>query len=210
MADHAHPSSASHGYHGHASGAGSGGAHGSADHVAPCATRCAACASIRQVIASRRARWDDLPFLLRRLPHEVRRRPRRAISAAVWRRRRRAGRATIYTCPMHPEVRQVGPGSCPICGMALEPETVVGRGRPEPRARRHDPALLGRPRADRARRSCSRWAAISPACTDVARPADLELAAARAGDAGRALGRLAVLRARLGVALSAATSTCSR
>lgn len=28
----------------------------------------------------------------------------------------------IYTCPMHPEVRQAGPGSCPICGMALEPE----------------------------------------------------------------------------------------
>lgn len=31
---------------------------------------------------------------------------------------------TIFTCPMHPEVRQEGPGSCPICGMALEPETV--------------------------------------------------------------------------------------
>jgi Cu+-exporting ATPase len=30
---------------------------------------------------------------------------------------------TIYTCPMHPEIRQLGPGSCPICGMALEPET---------------------------------------------------------------------------------------
>ncbi len=29
---------------------------------------------------------------------------------------------TIYTCPMHPDVRQIGPGSCPICGMALEPE----------------------------------------------------------------------------------------
>src|SRR5262245_38301426 len=29
-----------------------------------------------------------------------------------------------YTCPMHPEVRQKGPGSCPICGMALEPVTV--------------------------------------------------------------------------------------
>jgi P-type Cu+ transporter len=28
---------------------------------------------------------------------------------------------TIWTCPMHPEIRQVGPGSCPICGMALEP-----------------------------------------------------------------------------------------
>ncbi len=29
-----------------------------------------------------------------------------------------------YTCPMHPEVRQVGPGNCPKCGMALEPVTV--------------------------------------------------------------------------------------
>lgn len=28
----------------------------------------------------------------------------------------------IYTCPMHPEIRQEGPGTCPICGMALEPE----------------------------------------------------------------------------------------
>jgi Cu+-exporting ATPase len=32
---------------------------------------------------------------------------------------------TIFTCPMHPEVRQVGPGSCPICGMALEPANVT-------------------------------------------------------------------------------------
>ena len=29
---------------------------------------------------------------------------------------------TIYTCPMHPQIRQIGPGTCPICGMALEPE----------------------------------------------------------------------------------------
>ncbi|MDE1972997.1 MAG: cadmium-translocating P-type ATPase [Hyphomicrobiales bacterium] len=29
---------------------------------------------------------------------------------------------TFYTCPMHPEIRQAGPGACPICGMALEPE----------------------------------------------------------------------------------------
>ncbi len=28
---------------------------------------------------------------------------------------------TIYTCPMHPQIRQIGPGHCPICGMALEP-----------------------------------------------------------------------------------------
>ncbi len=32
----------------------------------------------------------------------------------------------IYTCPMHPEVRQQGPGDCPKCGMALEPETPTG------------------------------------------------------------------------------------
>ncbi|GAB2179401.1 heavy metal translocating P-type ATPase [Dongia sp. agr-C8] len=32
-----------------------------------------------------------------------------------------ANKDAIFTCPMHPEIRQVGPGSCPICGMALEP-----------------------------------------------------------------------------------------
>ena len=31
----------------------------------------------------------------------------------------------VYTCPMHPEITQVGPGSCPICGMALEPMDVT-------------------------------------------------------------------------------------
>src|SRR5271163_1224271 len=39
---------------------------------------------------------------------------------------------TIYTCPMHPEVRQVGPGTCPICGMALEPEQVSLDDPPDP------------------------------------------------------------------------------
>ena len=38
----------------------------------------------------------------------------------------------IYTCPMHPEVRQVGPGSCPICGMALEPVDVTAEQGPNP------------------------------------------------------------------------------
>ncbi len=41
---------------------------------------------------------------------------RKAAAAAA------APKDAIYTCPMHPEIRQVGPGSCPICGMALEPE----------------------------------------------------------------------------------------
>lgn len=39
---------------------------------------------------------------------------------------------TIYTCPMHPEIRQEGPGSCPICGMALEPETISLDSGPDP------------------------------------------------------------------------------
>ncbi len=39
---------------------------------------------------------------------------------------------TIYTCPMHPEIRQVGPGSCPICGMALEPEVATADAGPNP------------------------------------------------------------------------------
>jgi Cu+-exporting ATPase len=39
---------------------------------------------------------------------------------------------TVYTCPMHPEIRQIGPGSCPICGMALEPELVTLDAAPNP------------------------------------------------------------------------------
>ncbi len=39
---------------------------------------------------------------------------------------------TIYTCPMHPQIRQVGPGSCPICGMALEPVVAKADTGPNP------------------------------------------------------------------------------
>jgi P-type Cu+ transporter len=39
---------------------------------------------------------------------------------------------TIHTCPMHPEIRQAGPGSCPICGMALEPATATAEAGPNP------------------------------------------------------------------------------
>ena len=41
----------------------------------------------------------------------------------------------LYTCPMHPEIRQVGPGSCPICGMALEPAEVSAEEREDPELR---------------------------------------------------------------------------
>src|SRR5437868_641740 len=38
----------------------------------------------------------------------------------------------IYTCPMHPQIRQTGPGACPICGMALEPQTVTAQAERNP------------------------------------------------------------------------------
>ena len=40
--------------------------------------------------------------------------------------------AAEYTCPMHPEIVQAGPGSCPICGMALEPKMIMAGEEPNP------------------------------------------------------------------------------
>ncbi|MEO8198681.1 MAG: heavy metal-binding domain-containing protein, partial [Thermoanaerobaculia bacterium] len=42
------------------------------------------------------------------------------------------GKGALYTCPMHPEIVRPGPGSCPICGMALEPMTVSLDDAPNP------------------------------------------------------------------------------
>ena len=39
---------------------------------------------------------------------------------------------TVWTCPMHPEIRRDGPGSCPICGMALEPVVATAETGPSP------------------------------------------------------------------------------
>src|SRR5208282_5326244 len=47
-------------------------------------------------------------------------RPGRLLASPAHRARLEQGR--IYTCPMHPQIRRNGPGNCPICGMALEPE----------------------------------------------------------------------------------------
>ena len=106
---------------------------------------------------------------------------------------------TIYTCPMHPEIRQVGPGSCPICGMALEPEVASLDAPPNPEL------------ADMTRRF---WIGLVLALPAVVlemggpsrrrprldRPDLVELDSVRVRHARRALGRLAVLRARLAVA----------
>ncbi|MGH7105136.1 MAG: heavy metal-binding domain-containing protein, partial [Acetobacteraceae bacterium] len=42
---------------------------------------------------------------------------------------------TIYTCPMHPQIRRSEPGSCPICGMALEPLQPAAGSGPSPELR---------------------------------------------------------------------------
>ncbi len=54
----------------------------------------------------------------------------------------RTVRDPVCACPMHPQIVRDGLGSCPICGMALEPRTVAGGGG-EPGAARHTPPLLG-------------------------------------------------------------------
>jgi Cu+-exporting ATPase len=48
---------------------------------------------------------------------------------------RPGAQAIRYTCPMHPEIVGMGPGSCPICGMALEPMDVVAEEQPDPEYR---------------------------------------------------------------------------
>ena len=109
---------------------------------------------------------------------------------------------TIYTCPMHPEIRQVGPGSCPICGMALEPEIATADTGPNPEL------------ADMSRRF---WIGLVLTLPVFAlemgahivgghgfdRSEPVELDPVRIRDAGGAVGRMAVLRARLAIAAHA-------
>ena len=52
--------------------------------------------------------------------------PEHFLSGAHREADKKAPPGTRYTCPMHPEIVQEGPGTCPICGMALEPMGVPG------------------------------------------------------------------------------------
>ncbi len=51
--------------------------------------------------------------------------PKKYLTPAELQTHEPVSEGTIYTCPMHPQIRQVGPGACPICGMALEPEIMT-------------------------------------------------------------------------------------
>ncbi len=114
----------------------------------------------------------------------------------------------VYTCPMHPQIRQIGPGNCPICGMALEPSSAGHETGPSPELIDMTRRLLDRCSACRAARhpgngsACSRVGPLRLAATFGVDPV-------RARHAGRAVGGIAVLRARLGVACATARSTCS-
>ena len=81
--------------------------------------------------ASLRPSRRNLSFLLGRLPDQIRRRPEE-LSRQDRKPKAEAPEGAIYTCPMHPQIRQVGPGSCPICGMALEPEVASLDAPPNP------------------------------------------------------------------------------
>ncbi len=58
--------------------------------------------------------------------------PQRYLSAGKASAAEPVAEGTVFTCPMHPEIRQVGPGSCPICGMALEPAIATADSGPNP------------------------------------------------------------------------------
>ena len=73
--------------------------------------------------AYRQARGRAVLILLRPLPEEVRGGAGQLPEEQAAPEPMPAG--TIYTCPIHPEIKQVGPGDCPICGMALEPKGVL-------------------------------------------------------------------------------------
>ena len=103
-----------------------------------------------------------------------------------------------YTCPMHPQVRQMGPGNCPICGMALEPVLATAEQGESPELR------------DMTRRFWIGTALTVPVFAlemgghlidlhHLLGQQTVELDSAAAGHAGGAVGRLAVLRARGGV-----------
>jgi len=49
--------------------------------------------------------------------------PTRYLTPTVRKHAQAAAAGEVWTCPMHPQIQRVGPGSCPICGMALEPMT---------------------------------------------------------------------------------------
>jgi Cu+-exporting ATPase len=136
--DHAHGADAPHAGHHHDHGAAApaasccGGKHGEAEKAAAFAIDPVCGMRVDPATAKHRFSYQGQEYLFcsarcrERFEAEPEKflRPNQPAAAAP------AG--AIYTCPMHPQVRQVGPGSCPICGMALEPEQISLDDAPDP------------------------------------------------------------------------------
>ena len=116
-----------------------------------------------------------------------------------------------WTCPMHPQIVRREPGNCPICGMALEPMTPAAGAAENPELRDMtrrfwvgvalSVPLLGLAMAEQVN---------EPGLAALISARLLGLGAVDPRHAGRAVGRLAVLPARLGLDRRTAGSTCSR
>jgi P-type Cu+ transporter len=76
---------------------------------------------------SRLAAHDSVSVAATEKPQGSRTRPALPVDATT-----AAGEQIRYTCPMHPEIARMGPGSCPICGMALEPMDVAAEEQADP------------------------------------------------------------------------------
>ena len=112
-----------------------GGKHGGGDKEAGVAVDPVCGMSVNRDTAKHRFAWQgqDYFFCSARCRERFEAEPEKYLAPKQSRQPEPAAPAgTIYTCPMHPEVRQVGPGSCPICGMALEPEQVSLDQAPDP------------------------------------------------------------------------------
>ncbi len=112
-----------------------------------------------------------------------------------------------YTCPMHPEIIQIGPGSCPICGMALEPMDAFAEVEADPEydsmlRRFWVSAALSLPVLLIAMFGDALKLPISSSGTQLDR--------IRSRDAGSPLGRLAIFPAFLEPPSLIAVPTCSR
>ncbi|WP_454631992.1 heavy metal translocating P-type ATPase [Bradyrhizobium cenepequi] len=128
---HAHEEQAQH-HHGALAEGCCGGKHGAADDSGALATDPVCGMKVDPATAKHRFsyRGEDYFFCSARCRERFAAEPGKFLKPRESKPALPAG--TIYTCPMHPQIRQVGPGSCPICGMALEPEQVTLDDKPDP------------------------------------------------------------------------------
>jgi len=135
VAQHDHAQSGAHAGHHHGAAEQAkpcgGGKHGSGDKAAP-ATDPVCGMRVDPAMAKHRFayRGQDYFFCGTRCRERFELAPEKFLQAREPESAAPAG--AIYICPMHPEVRQAGPGNCPICGMALEPEQVSLDDGPDP------------------------------------------------------------------------------